>query len=828
MMGIFFGFLRQALRQRWFNLALAVLCFPAAVGGATYPVRTDPSFSDGNWVSFGALPGVASQASALALDTNGDLYVGGNFIVAGELSTRSIARWNGTAWSRLGSGVDGLVSAIAFDKAGNLYAGGIFETAGGVKATNIAKWNGSVWSALGSGIDGSVHALAVDNQGNLYAGGSFTSAGGVKATNIARWNGNSWSALDSGVNGPTVGEYLAPTVAALAFDATGNLYAGGEFASAGQVAANNIARWDGSAWSALGSGVTGFPFTPPIAALAFDAQGNLYVAGAFTIAGGVDATNIARWNGNSWSALGSGVNGAISSVAFDINGYLYAGGQFAGAGGTGATNIAKWDGGNWSGLGEGISGVPAMVSALACDHAGNLFCGGFFDTAGSAAANGVARWDGHEWSALDAASKSLSSTVRALAFDGPGNLYIGGDFAAAGSVRVNFMAKWDGSFWSPLGAGLDGAVTALLCDTNNNLYAGGWFTSAGGVSANCVAKWDGHLWSALDTGVLGSAGSQGFVSALAMDNAGNLYVGGGFTRAGSVNATNVAKWDGHAWSALGSGLSGGSEPLVSALACDSNGNVYAGGVFTESGGVNLVNIGKWDGSHWSSVGSGIPVLSGVYNPIHALRVDTKGNLYVGGSFSTAGGMNAVNIALWNGRTWAALGTGLGVPVDDEVQSLAFDPFGNLYAAGQFHAAGEVTARNIAQWNGQAWSSLGSGLDDWVLALSCDSYGNLYAGGEFLTAGTKGSAFLAKAVLAKPAPNELLLNTSGSGNYALTFLGTAGRNYALELAASLAPTVHWLPQTTNMAATNSATTAGYVIFTNLNGLRQAYYRTRLVP
>ena len=36
----------------------------------------------------------------------------------------------------------------------NLYAGGDFTTAGGVPANHIAKWNGSAWSALGSGIDG--------------------------------------------------------------------------------------------------------------------------------------------------------------------------------------------------------------------------------------------------------------------------------------------------------------------------------------------------------------------------------------------------------------------------------------------------------------------------------------------------------------------------------------------------------------------------------------------------------------------------------------------------------------------------------------------------
>jgi hypothetical protein len=53
---------------------------------------------------------------------------------------------------------------------------------------------------LGSGVNDRVYALAVDGT-NLYAGGDFETAGAVSATNIAKWNGSAWSALDSGLNG---------------------------------------------------------------------------------------------------------------------------------------------------------------------------------------------------------------------------------------------------------------------------------------------------------------------------------------------------------------------------------------------------------------------------------------------------------------------------------------------------------------------------------------------------------------------------------------------------------------------------------------------------
>jgi hypothetical protein len=89
-----------------------------------------------------------------------------------------------------------------------LYAGGYFTTAGGSAANYIAQWNGSSWSALGSGMNrwngtnsAPVNALAVSGS-TLYAGGYFTTAGGSAANNIAQWNGSSWSALGSGMNTP--------------------------------------------------------------------------------------------------------------------------------------------------------------------------------------------------------------------------------------------------------------------------------------------------------------------------------------------------------------------------------------------------------------------------------------------------------------------------------------------------------------------------------------------------------------------------------------------------------------------------------------------------
>ncbi|MCC7066629.1 MAG: hypothetical protein IT456_27795, partial [Planctomycetes bacterium] len=82
--------------------------------------------------------------------------------------------------------------------------GGLFGGAGTTLANCIAVHDPATdtWSELGAGIDGEVRAIASLPNGDLVVGGSFTSAGNVLADNIARWDGTSWSAMGTGTNRP--------------------------------------------------------------------------------------------------------------------------------------------------------------------------------------------------------------------------------------------------------------------------------------------------------------------------------------------------------------------------------------------------------------------------------------------------------------------------------------------------------------------------------------------------------------------------------------------------------------------------------------------------
>ncbi len=247
-----------------------------------------------------------------------DLYSEGTLTnAAGGVRVNSIAKWIGTSWSALWTGMNGIVYTLVVDASGNLYAGGNFTTSGGVTTNYIAKWNGTSWSALGGGTNATVNALAFVGT-TLYVGGTFSYVNGssIFAQYIARWSG-SWSSL-----GPT----LAGAVTSLAVSGT-NLYAGGQFGTINGVMVNGISKWNGTSWSALGAGLPG---TANRNCLAFSGT-DLYAGGTFV--------GPRKWNGTSWSALGSGVTSSYS-LGF-LGSDLYTSGYFATVNGSDG-QIGKW------------------------------------------------------------------------------------------------------------------------------------------------------------------------------------------------------------------------------------------------------------------------------------------------------------------------------------------------------------------------------------------------------------------------------------------------------------------------------------------------------
>jgi hypothetical protein len=721
---------RSIFRFASLVIVLAVLAIspPLRSSYARYPEKstTVPLASpfDSGWYDGYYVNGTNDYIRAVAVDGK-NIYVAGDFSVAGKVVANHIAMWDGIAWHPLGSGLNGVVSAMAVDGRGHLYVVGSFTQAGGKPANFIARWDGQEWGALGAGIEGKVFAIALDACGNVYVGGIFQFAGGTQTHAVARWDGSNWYALGAGLSS----QYDPPIVHvnALSVDRFGYLYVGGVFTHAGGKLANNVARWDGTEWTPLGSGIERKPPLTEVWSLAADGRGKLYVGGEFTSAGGITAHNLAEWDGEKWSEVGGGVetDEAYTSVVDSIvtdGGNIYVGGTLASAGGTLVGRVAKWDGATWENLNGGVYWEEwiASVQGMALDRDGNLVVGGRFSLAGGKNANQVALWDGNDWNALGS-DRSVSGDVSAMIPDRQGGFYVAGPFIAAGGLVVNHVAHWDGDSWSGLDGGVSGGqygprALALALDSVGNLYVGGDFTSAGGTAVNNIAKWVGDHWEALGSGI------DGTVNSLAIDSQDNLYVGGFIVTAGSVPVKNIAKWTGTDWVALGNGL----VDTLSILAVDAEDRLIAGGDFY-SGRPTPYNLTCWDGTTWEILD--IPL----HGSVGALLVDGN-TLYIGGSL----------IGKMQDGIFTQIGGDLSIGLDNGyVNGLTIDNKGRLVAGGRFAQVGDTPANNIARWDGNRWEPLGSGIDGRVNTLLADDQGRVLAGGPFSLAGGKVSSYLAR-------------------------------------------------------------------------------------
>lgn len=310
------------------------------------------------------------------------------------------------------------------------------------------------WRSMGIP-GGAVSVLRCSKSGMLIAGGNFGTG-----PHIQKWNesNGAWEAIGTG--SPTgSGAYVQTAVWA----ADGSLYVGGYLNE-------QVARFDGF-WHAL-------PLTDSsttlVDALALGQNGELYASGYFTgtLSGSEVVSNVAVYDGNTWSALpgiDAGISTRVRALAVGLDGRLYAGGDFDTPGGSNG-HVAVWDSTCWSALGEGLDGTVYCLLTLSD---GRIAAGGNFS-------GGVAIWNGMTWQVLGnlGASPLLGNTVCVYTLaehPDSGLLYAGGHFDKAdGLYLADRGAMWNGFRWSGLDATLPvGDISAALVGTDGTLTVGG-------------------------------------------------------------------------------------------------------------------------------------------------------------------------------------------------------------------------------------------------------------------------------------------------------------------------------------------------------------------
>jgi len=312
--------------------------------------------STGQWSDLGLTANPTADGTIYAIFAASDksIYLGGDYDgidnnspVGGDYIIR-YDPYAGTFNLLVGaSDLNGAVLCITEGPDGKIYLGGVFTAVNGVgTADYVVAYDPSAdtWSSLGDPHSGaanitSVRAFAWDSDGNLYVGGLFLNfADEADADYIAKWDGTSWSAVGSGGT---------DTVDTIAIDSDDNIYIGGAFLNwSADANADYWALWNGSAWAA----VNDIALNGAVTTMLFDAQDDLYVGGAFTDASSVaNADYIFIWTGTQILALGAPPNDRVRELSLAPNDNLWIAGDFTTAGGTQtADRIAVWNGSTWT------------------------------------------------------------------------------------------------------------------------------------------------------------------------------------------------------------------------------------------------------------------------------------------------------------------------------------------------------------------------------------------------------------------------------------------------------------------------------------------------
>lgn len=349
-------------------------------------------------------------------------------------------------------------------------------------------------------------------------------------------------------------------------------------------------------WSAFGSGV-GYPHLDIVISVAISGN-DIYAGGFFDSAGGVPASNIAKWNGTNWEPLGSGTNNVVRTIAVSGNN-VYAGGDFTLAGGVPVNKIARWDGTNWHALGSGLFNPGGASVYTIVTFGNNVFAGGLFSEAGGNPANNIARWDGANWHPI---GNGLGPYVFTIAVENNFSIFAGGAFTSP----FNYIARWDGVNWNTMSSGMSGAVNTLML-SGGNLYAGGTFATAGGVLVNNVARWNGINWNAIGTGLTYQF-SLGNVISLTQCGS-TIYAGGSFDVSGGFMDDKIAKWDGTNWIEIGTEIDNTPEHTTIYEITAAGNNLIVNGTFKMAGTTVVNNIAHWTDTSASSapaVGGTLP------------------------------------------------------------------------------------------------------------------------------------------------------------------------------------------------------------------------------
>lgn len=541
--------------------------------------------------SFNPGSGANNRVDSLVLQPDGKVLIGGRFTTFNGVTRNGIARLknDGTLDTSFnpGSGADSWVQAVALQPDGRVLIGGQFVTFNGVPRSRIARLNpnGTLDTTFnpGSGANGEVNAIAVRNDGRILIGGGFSDVNGTILNNIASLNPD--GSLDLGFdpgNGPD--NWLKAVV----IQPDGKVLIGGVFTKVNNISISNIARMN-----ADGTLDTGFDTSPGpnghVLSTAIHWDGKVIIGGNYTMVGAVSRNYIARLNADGTLDTnfdpGTGTNGLIEAVAIQEDGKVIIGGWFTKVNGVTRNYISRLNANGSLDTGFDPSiGPNFWVSAVALQPDGKVVIGGGFITVNGISRSGIARLNSD--GSLDSSFSpgfGADNFVRTIALQPDGKVLIGGWFNTVNGITRKYIARLnaDGTLDTSFdpGIGPNNWVESVAIQSDGKVLLAGSFTQVSGQPRNHIDRLNTN--GSLDSSFQTSTGANDEIRVVTVQPDGKILIGGIFTQFTGVPINRFARlnFDGSLDTGFNPGT--GANGPVRTIVAQVDGKVIIGGEFTQ-------------------------------------------------------------------------------------------------------------------------------------------------------------------------------------------------------------------------------------------------------
>jgi uncharacterized delta-60 repeat protein len=667
-------------------------------------VRLNPDFSID--ASFAATVGANNNVNCLVEQPDGKIIAGGAFTLYNGVSRSRINRLTASgsndATFTPGTGANSTISAIALQPDGKILIGGAFTSYNGTAINRIARLNtnGTIDTSfhVGTGAAATVNTIALQADGKILIGGTFTSYNGSTANRIIRLN------TDGSADATfTPGTAASSTVNFIKVQTDGQILISGAFATYNGTSRSRIARLntDGTLETAFNPG-TGANST--VNCIAIQADGKLIISGNFTTFNGTSRVRIARLT--AMGALdatfnpGTGADASIVACVIQPDSMIVTGGNFTLYSGSPSLHINRIGITGALDLVTSVTGANNIVYSTALQPDGKILVGGTFLFYNNTSCNRLTRvnTDGSIDPGFNAGA-GANNVVFSFVLQPDGKIITGGSFTSISGAARNRIARLlptggnDASFVP--GTGANNIIYSTALQSDGSILIGGAFTSYAGTSIARIARLTSS--GTLDATFNPGTGANSNVYVIKVQPDGKILVGGSFTTFNGVTQNRLVRLDASGavdpTFTVGTGFSSG---YVRDIIVQPDGKILVCGQFTSYNGTSMRHLLRLNanGTLDNTFATGTNLATSAY--VQSMSLQADGKVIAVGSFTAYGGTTRNNIARLNadGTLDASVNTSLGA--NYLINTNVLQPDGYVVIGGQFTAYGGVGRNRLAR------------------------------------------------------------------------------------------------------------------------------------